>query len=133
MPVKFGIAPARALAYSPFGSRRIHSPIGVSTNTSMNSCDAAISRAICRSARNGEEDLEDHARTCVAYYLGTSPTAEDVRDGGTMGKADLAMEPVPHIGPAKQHPRRADRHQFLLGAVGDRQSKEPTAEPHSHL
>ena len=37
MPVKCVISPARALAYSPLGSRFSHSSIGVSQNTSTKS------------------------------------------------------------------------------------------------
>ena len=74
MPVKFLILPALARAYSPFGSRRMHSSSGVSTKTSMNSPSGTSSRTMLRSARNGE--MKEHSTIMPASTnsLATSPT-----------------------------------------------------------
>src|SRR3954453_16332876 len=54
-PVKSSISPANARAYSPFGSRRAHSSIGVATCTSTNGeCGSTSARARRRASSYGE-------------------------------------------------------------------------------
>ena len=69
----------------------------------MNSLGAAISRAICRSARNGEMNEHEHDQAGIDHQLGHLADAADVLDPVGVGEAEIAVEAVADVVAVEQH------------------------------
>ena len=75
----------------------MHSSIGVSTKTSMNS--SAVDQFAHHAALGAErrDERAQHDEPGVGHQLGHLADAPDVLDAVGFGKAEVAVEAVPHI------------------------------------
>ena len=99
MPVKSAISPARAFAYSPFGSRCSATSSGVSTKISMERQPGLLvdraGRVAVLAVRRDQRHERDHAR--VGQQLGDLGGAADVLLAVLGAEAEVVVEPVPQV------------------------------------
>ena len=71
------------------------------------------------------DERADHDQPGLGHQLGDLAHAADVLDPVDVGKAEIAVEPVPHIVAVEQHRMPAAGQQLLLDQIGDRRFAGP--------
>ena len=97
----------------------MHSSIGVSTKTSMNSPSPDQRAHHVALGAVGRDEGAEHDQPGFDHQLRDLADAADVLDPVGLGEAEIAVEPVADIVAVEQHGVVAARVQLLLDEVGD--------------